>query len=793
MRLEWFWQDTRFACRMLRRSYGFTAVALVTMVLGVGAGTALFSIVRGALLERWPYDGYDRIVTFRAESPRLGRRDFPLWSAAEYHDIAARSDLFDFVIAGDGRSVTIDAAGAAERIAAGAMTANTWSMLGVRPRLGRTFTAEEDRFGGRHVVVLSDRFWRTQFGARPDVVGAELRIDRVAFTIVGVMPPEFVWWDQEIWIPLQIDSRNVDFADRRWYIQARLKPTVSLARAESALRGTTSVWRRSTGLPEYENERVILQPLVATTLGDVRQVLYLLLVAVGLVLVVSSANIAMLLLIRGVRRRGEIAVRLTLGASAGRVAQQLLTETLLVSAAAGAAGLWLGALLVPPLVALIPFGIPAEAHISVDWGVAAFGMSISMASGLGAAIVPAFRAVRVNLVDDVKEAGRRTATVPRSLDVFMVVQLVLAITVLSAMAAVVRSFGQTLAAYPGFNGDHVMTFRVALDDASQANRGTRAMLQRLAALPGVTAVAATTTVPVGEGPRASFAADANDVRIDANVDAVTPGYFAALGAPLLDGRDFVAADDASRERVAIVSATAASRLGPGASIIGRRIVWREHRGNDVPLTVVGVAGDMRRDPLRNVSAPAVFVPLTQEPAPALSIVVRSAAEQDALFTAARSIVADAMPSTPIYAPRMLTALRRDALGPERLAAVLLTAFGGVVLLLSTIGIYGVTRYVVEQRTGELGVRIALGASARDLVGLVLQRTTRTVAVGAVIGLMCGGVSLRLLSAAVPGVTVPGAWIVPLAAAPLMVVTFTAAYLPARRAGRLDAAAALRVR
>jgi putative ABC transport system permease protein len=793
MRLDWLWRDIRFAWRMLRRSYGFTAVALVTMALGVGASAALFSIVRGALLERWPYDGYDRIVTFRAESPRLGRRDFPLWSAAEYRDIAARTDLFDFVIAGDGRSVTIEVAGAAERIAAGAMTANAWSMLGVRPRLGRTFTAEEDRVGGGHVVVLSHRFWRTQFGARPDVVGAELRIDRVAFTIVGVMPPEFVWWDQDVWIPLQIDSRNLDVADRRWYVQARLKPTVSLTRAESALQVTTSVWRRSTGLPEYENERVTLQPLVATTLRDVRQVLYLLLVAVGLVLAVSSANIAMLLLIRGVRRRGEIAVRLALGATAGRVAQQLLTETLLVSAAAGAAGLWLGALLVPPLVALIPFGIPAEAHITVDWGVAVFGMAVSMASGLGAAIVPAVRAVRVNLVDDVKEASRRTATVPRSLDVFMVVQLVLAITVLSAMAAVVRSFGQALAAHPGFNSDHVMTFGMALDDASQANRGTRAMLQRLAALPGVTAVAATTSVPVGEGPRASFAADAIDVRIDANVDAVTPGYFAALGAPLVDGRDFVAADDGSRERVAIVNATAASRLAPGTSVIGRRIVWREHRGDDIPLTVVGVTGDMRRDPLRIASAPAVFVPLAQEPALALSIVVRSAAEQDTLFTAARSIVAHAMPGIPIYAPRMLRSLRRDALGSERLAAVLLTAFSGVVLLLSTIGIYGVTRYIVEQRTGELGVRIALGAGARDLIGLVLRRTTRTVAVGAGVGVMCGGASLRLLSAAVPAVTVPGAWIVLLAAAPLIVVTFTAAYLPARRAGHIDAAAALRAR
>jgi len=453
------------------------------------------------------------------------------------------------VIAGEGRGATIDAAGTAERITAGAMTANAWPMLGVRPRLGRTFTPDEDRVGGAHVVVLSDRFWRTHFGARPDVVGTRLRIDRVPFIVVGVMPPQFVWWDQDVWIPLQMDPRNVNRTERRWYIQARLLRTVSIARAESALQATTSEWRRSTGLPEYENERVILQPLVAATLRDVRQILYLLLTAVGLVLVVTSANIAMLLLIRGVRRRGEIAVRLALGATAARVAQQLLAETLLVSVAAGAAGLWLGALLVQPLVALIPFGIPAEAQITVDWRIAVFAMGIAVAFGVGAAIVPAVRAVRVNLVVDMKESGRRTAAIPRSLDAFMVVQLVLAIIVLSVMVAVVRSFEETLAAYPGFNADRVMTFRVAFDDASQANTdGTQAMLQRLSALPGVTGVAATTSVPVGEGRRASFAAEANDVRIDANVDAVTPGYFAALSASFVEGRDFESADDASRAR-----------------------------------------------------------------------------------------------------------------------------------------------------------------------------------------------------------------------------------------------------
>jgi len=358
---------------------------------------------------------------------------------------------------------------------------------------------------------------------------------------------------------------------------------------------------------------------------------------------------------------------------------------------------------------------------------------------------------------------------------------------------VVRSFEETLAAYPGFNADRVMTFRVAFDDASQANTdGTQAMLQRLSALPGVTGVAATTSVPVGEGRRASFAAEANDVRIDANVDAVTPGYFSALSASFVEGRDFESADDASRARVAIVNATAATRLAPGGSIIGRRIMWREHRGADVPLTVVGIAGDMRRDDVAMAPVPAVFVPVAQEPSPALSIVVRSAAEQDTLFTAARSIVASAMPGVPIYAPRMLASLRRDALGSERLAAVLLTAFGGVALVLSTIGIYGVTRYIVEQRTGELGVRAALGATARDLLGLVLRRVTGSIAVGAALGVVCCAACLRLLTAAVSGVTVAGSWIVLVAAAPLILVTFTAAYLPARRAASANAVEALRV-
>ncbi len=792
MLIESLWRDVRFAVRTLRRSYGFTIVAIVTMALGVGASTALFSMIRGALLERWPYDGYDRLVTLRAESPRLGRRAFPLWSAAEYRDIADRHDLFDFVIAGEGRGVTVDAEGRAERIGAGAMTADAWPMLGVAPRLGRTFSADDDRPGAGHVVVLSDRFWRTHLAARADVVGRELRINRVPYTIVGVMPPQFVWWDQDVWIPLQIDSRSLDRADRRWYIQARLRPSTSTAQAEAALQAVTAEWRRTTGLPEYDNERITLRPLVAETLRDVRQMLYLLLGAVALVLVIASANIAMLLLVRGVRRRGEIAVRLALGAGAGRVARHLLAETLLVSLAAGAAGLWLAVLLVRPLVALIPFGIPAEAHIAVDWRVGLFAIAVSVAFGIAAAVVPAARAVRVNVADEVKSAGRRTVAVPGALDAFMVVQLVLAIVVLTVTGAVVRSFQQTLAASPGFDAEHVLTFRVAFGAPADAGReATRAMLRQLSTLPGVTAVAATTSVPVGEGRRASFGSDADDTRIDANIDLVTPRYFATLGAPLLDGRDFSETDTAARPRVAIVNATAAARLAPDGAIVGRKIVWREHGGADVGLTVVGVSGDMRREGVATAAAPAVFVPVAQEPSPAMSIVMRTSADQDGLFAAARSIVAASTPGVPVYAPRTLASLRRDALGSERLAAVLLTAFAADAVLLSTVGVYGVTRYAVEQRAGEMGVRVALGASARDLVVLALTRTVRSIATGGAAGVLGSAAVLRVLAASVPAVALPGAWMAVAAAAPFIAVTLAAAYIPARAAGAADPVEALR--
>ncbi|HZT77116.1 MAG TPA: ABC transporter permease [Vicinamibacterales bacterium] len=785
------WRDVRFAARVLRRSYGFTLVAVLTLAVGVGGSTALFSIIRGALLARWPYDGYERLVTFRAESPRLGRREFPLWSAAEFREIAARGDLFDAVIAGEGRGVTVGLDGGSERVGAGAMTANAWAMLGVPPALGRVFTAEDDRPGAAPVVVASDRFWRTRLGARRDVIGRELRIDRVPFTIVGVMPPAFVWWDQDLYLPLQIDPANVDRADRRWYVQARLRPQVTLARAEAALESTAARWHdEAPRLPEYENLRITLHPLVAETLRDVRQVLYLLLAAVALVLGVASANVATLLLIRGVRRRGEIAVRLALGAPRARIALELLTESALVSVVAGAAGLWLGSVLLQPLVSLIPFGIPAEAHIRVDWRLGAFAIGVALVFGLAAAIVPAVRAIQVNVADDIKDGGRRGAgTVPRSLDVFMAVQFLVALIVLSSTFAVVRGFQQTLAADPGFDANDVLTFRIAFASAADAgSERTRDLLHRLAAMPGVTAAAAGTSVPVGEGRRASFAIEGDEVRVDANVDAVSPRYFAVLRTPIVDGRDIADTDEGTRPRIAIVNATAASRLSPSRSIIGRRIVWREHGGVDVGLTVVGVAADMRREGVVTPAAPAVFVPVAQEPAAALSVLLRTTGAQAALFAAARSVVAGAAPDIPVYAPRTLSSLRRDALGSERLAAVLLTAFGVVALALSTIGIYGVTRYLVEQRRDELGLRLALGADPRGLVALVLRRTAATLAAGAIAGVGCSWVAMRLLAAVIVGVRPNSVLACGAAGVPLIVAAVIAAYLPARRAAAIDPAA-----
>ena len=791
--LDQLWRDLRFAARVLRRSYGFTIVVVATMALGIGASAALFGMIKGALLERWPYEGYDRLVTFRANSPRLARVDFPLWSAAEYRDLARRTDLFDFVIAGEGRGVTVGGDGQAERVPAGLMTANAWPMLGIPPLLGRTFDAADDRPGGSHVAVVSHRFWRNHLGGRADVVGAVLRVDQTPFTIVGVMPPEFVWWDRDLWLPLQLDSRDADRGNRRWYVQARLRPGVTRDAAQAALPATTGDWQREFALPEYENLRIGLQPLVAVTLRDVRQMLYVLLAAVCLVLVVAAANVATLLLVRGAMRRGEIAVRLALGASAPRVAAQLITESVLVALVAAGAGLWLATVLLQPLVALIPVGIPAEAHIRIDWRVAIFAVATALAFVAASATVPALRSVRINVADDIRDAGRRGgAAVPRILDLFMTVQFVVALVVLSATVAVVGSFERTLASNPGFDDRDVLTFRLAFGTAPDRNGDLSARLvTAAAALPGVRAAAASTSVPIGEDRRASFAPGSGDLRIDANIDSTTPRFFATLGAGLADGRDFADTDDAAHPRVAIVNATAAARLWPHESAIGQRLIWREHPGGDVPLTVVGVAADLRRDGIATPAAPAVFVPVRQEPAAALSVLLRAPGDQQGLFGAARQALAAIAPDVPVYAPQTLASLRRDALGSERLAAVLLVALALAALALSTIGIYGVTRYIVEQRTGEFGIRLALGAAPSDLVTLVVSRTARNAAVGIAVGVGCSWIVLRMLTAAIVGLDGAGVWLFAAAALPLVAAAGVAAYLPARRAAATSPVEALR--
>jgi putative ABC transport system permease protein len=787
------WRDVRYGVRTLWKNLRFTLLAVITVAVGVGGSTALFSIVDGALLHPWPYSGYDRIVTVRAESPRLGRRDFPLWSPSEYREISQRSEVFDYVIAGNARDVNLVYGGRAERVRAAVITANTWAMLGVQPLLGRVFTADEDRNGGEHLVVVNYRFWQTHLGGRPDVIGSTLRAEGVPYTIIGVMPRSFVWWNQDLWFPAQLDSQDVDRGNRIWYIQARMRNGLSIAQAEAALQSYSAGLQRQFGRPEYENLKIILNPLVFDVLQDLRHMLFLLLGAVFLVLIVASANVGTLQLARGMGRGPELAVRLALGASRMRVVRQLVTENLLIALLAGLLGLALGRALINPLVSLIPDQIPAESQIALDWRVGLFAIAIALTSGVLFGLAPAFRSSDVNLASVLKASNRNVAGGSGFLDIFCVVQFAVALIVLGASGFVARSYQQTLAANPGFDERGVFTFNIAVSSAKgweNAAQTYERALARFARLPGVEMTAATTTLPVGNGTRASFSAGGKDELVDANYDIITPGYFGLLRVPFASGRDFEQSDQPGSARVAIINSTLAARLFPQESAIGHRLLWHEHEGGTVELTIVGITGNMKREGFATAAAPAVFVPLEQEPTSNVAVVLRTGLAQEGLLESARIALASVDSEAPIYDPDTLVNMRANSLGSERLASVLLIAFGVIAVVLSMVGVYGVTRYAVEQKTGEIGIRMALGAHPGHILRMFMQRSVKNFGIAAVPGIPGAWIATKVLASSVVGFQRPDLGILVVATALLASTTLFAAYLPARRASSVDPLEAL---
>jgi putative ABC transport system permease protein len=798
-------QDLRSATRSLRKSPMLVFVAFTTLSLGAGASTAIFSVVRGAILEPWPYAEADRIVTVRRNVPQYHAANYGPFSAPEVFDVLARTDVFERGFAGNARNVNLSAHGRPERLHGAALTASAFDMLGVAPELGRVFTEAEDIPGGPRVLVLSHRLWQSRYAADPAIVGRTIDIEGERYTVLGVMPRRFVFWDAFLYFPIQLDRRATDRQDRNLAIQARLARGVGPESAAAALESLVRRWEREHGAdaPEYAGSHFQVASLKRGVLRDVQPALLVLAAGAGLAFLIAAVNIASLLLARAASRDREIAVRIALGASRRRIIGLFLLEGMLLALPGGALGLAAAAAATPALLSLIPYGyIPAEADVRLTTGVAVYGGLMALSCGLLLGLTPLLRRSGADPLGPLRESSSRQAGDRRGRRArgrFVTAQVAVSIVVLSGSGLLLRSMQRLLAIPMGFAAEGVQTARVPLPagDSGRARAFVSETLRRIGALPGTASCGAVTFPPLFDAPSRTVVLEGlsdrtGNAAVETDLLAASPGYFETLRIPVKRGRPFREADRADAPLAASVNQAFTERYFAGLDPIGRRVRLASGAA-DRWMTVVGVVGDVRQTDLEREPRPALYVPVDQvEPLPpTVALVVRTPASAERAQAGIRQAVSSLDPGLPVYRPASLSQIVSDSLGGRRLAAVLLTAFGAVALALTALGSAALASYSVAQRRREIAVRMALGARQQDIARLFLAETGARVGAGLAGGVLLSYASARALSALLFGVSAHDPAILAGAALLLSATTLGATSLPARRAARVDPMTALR--
>ena len=799
--------DTRYAIRGLARSRTFTIVAILALAIGVGANTAIFSVVNTVLLRALPYPQPDRIVMLwehnlsKSVSPHnvVSPANFLAWQddAKSFRAMGAWFDQ-QGAVSGGGRdpvSVPIRHASAA-----------TFAVLGVRPVLGRTYTRDEDVRNGPRLAVISYDFWQQYFGGRADVIGSPFRLDGESFTVLGVMPKDFRFFDPvKVWAPMQFDDSARTFGGRYLHVAARLEPGVTVEQANSEIQ--TIAERRARDVPQLDaNWTANAQPLREALVGDVRTGLLVLSGAVGFLLLIACVNVANLMLARASNRQKEFAIRASLGATPARLVRQLLTEGVVLSVVASLIGIGLALFGIRAIVALVPstFPIPSISDVAIDWRVLAFTLVIAVLTGIAFGLSPARTVSQVELQDSLREggrtgtgAGRASARVRGAL---VIAEMSLAIVLLAGAGLMMRSFSQLNSVNLGIEPDHALMAEIALPNATYSNDTTRVAFfneveSRIAKLPGVKSVGSISYLPLTGLRSATGFAVAGRPRPPkgqeptGDMRAVTPGYFRAIGTTIKAGRSFTDADIAGRPEVAIIGETLARTYWPDQNPVGQYIDY-EWDG-DTHVQIVGVASDVHdagagKDPYMEI-----YRPLAQFPYSGMTIVVRASGDPALLEAPLRNVVRSVDPNQPIAKLETMDALVSESLANGRLSMMLFGMFGAVGLLLACIGIYGVTSYGVLQRTREFGIRMALGAQPSDVRNLVVQGGAKLTLIGIGIGLV-GAIALtRLMRSLLFGVTPTDPMTYAGSVAVLALVSVVASYVPARRATQVDPVIALR--
>lgn len=815
--VETLLQDLRYGLRQLRRSPGFTAVAVLTLALGIGANTLIFSVVNAAILHPLPFHDANRLVTLWVSSSNFGYAGLGSLTDPDYMEWRKQNRVFSEIAAFRGQPSNLTGAGEPVRLTGAAVSPSLFGVLEVTPALGRAFSPQEDQPGHNRVALLSDQLWRSRFGSDPSTVGKPIKLDGEFFTVIGVMPADFGFPNQaDVWVPLTLVS-NAHNATLQ--IVARLKPGVSIERAriDVALIGKRLNEQRHTHESGGWEWHTTLVPLGAEVASALRTSLLALLGAVGLVLLIACANVANLFLARAATRRREIAIRNALGAGRMRVIRQMLTESALMAALGGGFGLLLAALghrFLASAAALLPWSMDSPeatariASAGIDHWVLGFTLAISVLTAVLFGLVPALQASRPNLSDTLKAGGRGSETglgQGHLRDGIVVAETALALSLLVGAGLLIRSFVRLTSVEPGFNPQNVLTMNISLPESRYGSRAPmiafeQQALERLNALPGIRSGGGVFGLPLlGSGVQGDFTVEGQPAPAPgsqpfiAGKRVVGGDYFSTIGLPLLKGRYFSDHDSAAAPHVVIVSQSLAHHFWPREDPIGKRL--KPGFSNDSWCTIVGVVGDAKQYRLDEPTLPAMYLPYAQSPGDFMmrdvTLVVRTALPLLTLVPAVRRAVGAVDPDLPVFDVATMEQLVYRSVSAPRFNTVLLGVFAALAVILATVGIYGMMSYSVSQRTHEIGVRMALGAREHDVLRQVIRQGMLRAAAGIGFGLAGALALTRFLSSLLYGVRATDP--LTLAAVVLVVtaVALLASYLPARRAAKVDPMVALR--
>jgi putative ABC transport system permease protein len=812
-------QTLRYAFRMLRKNPGVTLVAVITLALGIGANTAIFSVVNGVLLRPLEYRNPDRLVSLWENVPGHGR-----WRAApaNFFDWKKQNTLFEDMAAYGGSAMTLTGAGEPEQLIGTRVSSGYFAVVGVAPVLGRSFFPEEYEPGKGQIVILSHSLWQRRFGGSENIVNNSITLDGTVYTVVGVMPSgiypmrpttsgriDFDQQQQQYWVPMSFTAEWAAVRSAHVLgVVGRLKPSITMEQATAEM--NTIGARLEQTYQANKGEGIIVNPFMNELVGDVKPALFTLMFAVGFVLLIACANIAGLLLAQHAARSKEIAIRAALGANRFRLVFQFFIEGLLLSLIGAAVGIGLAKLGVDVLLKLVPQNTPRLDLVRIDWRVLGFTMGLSLLTCLVFALVPAWAASKPDLHSTLEQSGRTSGPGSGRLrfrQLLVVFQVSMAVMLVIGAGLLIKSFWLLRRVDPGFQPQRMLSLELILPDSKYAkpeeiNQFFDRLSEAISNLPGVQATAIAYDHPLQANWIDSFEIEgrvpsAETSSLSANFEPVGPDYFATVGTPIISGRSLTPQDDKDHPGVAVVNETFVRQYFAGENPIGRRIkpspparIWRNERFTS-SFEIVGVVRDVKSAGLQAAAEPTYYLSAMQAPLSDMTVLVRTTIEPAAIVPALRQAVLTIDPNQPISNINTMENIVSDSIAQPRLNMFLMGLFGALALILATVGIYGLLSYAVTQRTHEMGIRMALGAQVADVLKLVLRQGMTLALIGEAIGLLAAFALTRVMQRLLFGVTPTDVTIFMAVVGLLTTTALLACYLPARRAAKVDPLVALR--